>query len=500
MATEYLLEMKGISKSFPGVKALDGVTLRILPGEIHALMGANGAGKSTLMKVLAGIFAPDEGTIFLRGEPVSVKNPSHAQRLGISIVFQELNVLPHLSVLENIFIHREITQGPFYDWKRMRSQAEETLRDLDIDIDINKRVQDLPIAQQQMVEIVKAVSSDAKIIILDEPTSSLSVKEVEKLYKIIRRLRQRGVSIVYISHRLDEIFTICERITLMRDGKWIFTEPIADVTREHLVNSIIGRKIDEEFPPRESKPGKELLRVEGLTSHGHFQNVSFQLREGEILGFAGLVGAGRTEVGKAVYGEYRYHAGEIFVEGEPFVPKGSRSALRRGIAYATEDRKNEGLLLVRSIRENASLASLDRVIRYGIINRAQECRDVEEVTRKLDVKTPSIEQAAVNLSGGNQQKVCLAKWILTKPQIMILDEPTRGIDVGAKAEFYRIIGELARDGVGIILISSEESELIGLCDRILVFREGNVMGEVKPGGNCEEEIMRLMLGVESKGA
>ncbi|MGI6153167.1 MAG: sugar ABC transporter ATP-binding protein [Christensenellaceae bacterium] len=496
---EYILEMRGVSKEFPGVKALDDVQLLVKPGETHALMGANGAGKSTLMKVLAGIYTPDCGEILLDGQEISIKNPAHAQQLGISIVFQELNVLPDLNVLENIFINREIIKGGFYDWKEMKRQAHEILQDLEIEIDISKSVCDLPIAQQQMVEIIKAVSSNARILILDEPTSSLSVKEVDKLYEIIEKLHNRGVAIIYISHRLDEIFRVSERLTLLRDGKWIFTEDMKDITREYLVDSIVGRKIEEEFPTRQPTIGRELLSVDGLSSDGYYEDISFTLHAGEIVGFAGLVGAGRTEVGKSIFGEFPYRCGEILVEGKPFAPKSSGCALKKGIAYATEDRKTEGLLLERSIRENESLASLKRVTKLGLINKHREVKDVTEMSKKLNVKTPSMEQLAVNLSGGNQQKVCLSKWMLTEPKIMILDEPTRGIDVGAKAEFYSIISDLAKGGVGVVLISSEETELLGLCDRIIVFREGHIVGEVNPkedGDMCEKLLMGYMLGVD----
>lgn len=500
MATQYLLEMDSIRKEFPGVVALDDVSLQICPGEVHALMGANGAGKSTLMKILAGIYSPDSGSIILEGKKVEMKNPAHAKHQGISIVFQELNVLPDLSVLENIFIGREESKVGFYEWGKMRKQAQDILNDLGIKMGINAKVGTLPIAQQQMVEIVKAVSTDAKLIIFDEPTSSLSVKEVETLYSIMEKLHKRGVAIVYISHRMDEIFRVSERITLLRDGKNIFTDDIVNVSRERLIDGIVGSKLEDGYPTREPKLGKELLKVEGLTSAGHFRDISFSLREGEILGFAGLVGAGRTEVAKTIFGEYPYQSGTITVEGKHYKPRGSAKAIRHKIAYATEDRKAEGLMLGRSIRENTSIASIKEVIRLGFVDERQEKKGVTEVTKSLNVKTPSIEQIANNLSGGNQQKVCLAKWMLTKPNIMILDEPTRGIDVGAKAEFYHIIVELAKSGVGVILISSEESELTGLCDRILVLREGELVGEVKPGENTDKEMMALMLGGDDKSA
>lgn len=500
MAEKYLLEMDRIRKEFPGVVALDDVSLQIRRGEVHALMGANGAGKSTLMKILAGIYSPDSGSVIIEGEKVEIKNPAHAKRHGISIVFQELNVLPDLSVLENIFIGREEAKLGFYGWRRMRKQAQDILDDLGINMSINAKVGTLPLAQQQMVEIVKAVSTDAKLIILDEPTSSLSVKEVETLYSIMDKLHKRGVAIVYISHRMDEIFKVAERITLLRDGRNIFTDEIANVSRERLIDGIVGEKMGKAFPVRTPNIGEELLKVEGLTSKGHFNDISFSLKKGEILGFAGLVGAGRTQVAKAIFGEFPYQAGRITVSGKPYKPKGSGKAIRYKIAYATEDRKAEGLMLGRSIRENTSIASIKKVMKHNFLSKKKEKSIVADVTKSLAVKTPSIEQIANNLSGGNQQKVCLAKWMLTEPDIMILDEPTRGIDIGAKTEFYNIIADMAAKGVGVILISSEESELIGLCDRIIVLREGELVGETDTKGNVEKKLMEYMLGSDNKSA
>lgn len=498
--TSFLLKMDDICMEFPGVRALNHAKLHIRQGETHALLGANGAGKSTLMKILTGIYSPTSGEIEIDGKKVKIKSPAHAQKLGVSIVFQELTVFPHLSVLENIFVNKEeLAGGIVYKWKTMRKKAQQIIEELGVDLDINQKVQDLSVAQQQMVEIVRAVSSNAKLIVLDEPTSSLSNREVETLFEIMTKLRKKGVSLVYISHRLEEIYRMCDRITVLRDGQWIFTEDIQNVSREDLVSSMVGRKLEEEFPKRNVSMGEELLQVEGLTSQGVFQDISFTLHKGEVLGFAGLVGAGRTEIAKSIFGEFPYQKGRITLNGKQIRPKSSKDALKEGIAYSTEDRKGEGLLLVHSIRENASLSSLDKSKKWGMINRKKENQMVEQIADYLSIKAPNLEQKVVNLSGGNQQKVCLTKWLLTEPQVMILDEPTRGIDVGAKAEFYSIISTLAEQGVGVIVISSEEEELLGLCDRIIAMKEGKIQGQILPKEETQphEKLVSLMFGMQS---
>lgn len=499
MSEEYVLEMENISKSFPGVKALDGVTLRVKPGQVHALMGANGAGKSTLMKILYGILQPDPGSgdIKLLGKKLTLKNPTDAQESGISIVFQELNNLPDLNVTENIFINREITKNGFYDWKAMRKRTEEIIAELDLEFTPFTLLKDMPIAQQQMVEIAKAVSVDAKVVILDEPTSSLTTKETAKLFEIMKKLHKNGVTLIYISHRLEEIYSQCDSLTILRDGKWVLTDELSNVPREELVRHMLGRKMSEEFPEIRLHTGKEVLRVENLCSH-RFKNISFTLHEGEILGLAGLVGAGRTEVAKAIFGEFPLTSGTVFIDDEKVNIRSSLDAINLGIAYVTEDRKAEGLLLGRSIRENSSLASLDQFKgkTMRLIDRRKEAKVVEEKSQELSVKTPSIEQLARNLSGGNQQKVCLVKWLLTNPRIIIFDEPTRGIDVGSKAEFYRIISNIAAEGVCVLLISSEEEELLGMSTRIIVLKEGQITGELEPYDGCIEELSHYMFGME----
>ncbi len=495
--SQYILRMENIKKAFPGVQALNGVSFYLRPGEIHALMGANGAGKSTLMKCLVGVYPPDSGEIWLDGKKVDIKNVAHAHALGVNMVFQELNILPHLSVLENIFLSNEPTHAGLYDWRAMRARAQEILDSIGLELNLNAKVRDLTPAQQQMVEIARALSTETKIIIFDEPTSSLTVKEVEQLYRIMEDLKRRGIAMVYISHRLEEIYRICERLTLMRDGEWVFTDDLCNISNERLVSGIMGRKAEEQFPVRSPQIGDVIFQAEDITSYGKFEDVSFQVRKGEILGFAGLAGAGRTEIAKTIFGVYPLHKGTMTLCGETIRPKSPEKALARGIAYVSEDRKAEGILPVRSIRENAAVSSLGRRMHGPFLDKHREKAAVEEQVEALHTKTPSIETAIQNLSGGNQQKVCLSKWLLTEPKLLILDEPTRGIDVGAKAEFYDIISDLAERDVGVIMISSEESELIGLCDRIIVMRSGRKVGELLPkeDPDVKEHLIRLMLNI-----
>lgn len=493
---DIVLEVRDITKTFPGVKALDGVSFQIRRGEVHALLGANGAGKSTLIKIIAGMYGRDSGEILMDGQPVQIRNPIDAQNLGISVVFQELTVFPDLNVLENIFMNREITRGALYDWKTMKRKTQQIIDDLGLSFKLTDRVGDLPIAQQQMVEIVKAVSFDAKVLILDEPTSSLSAKETERLFGIMRKLHEKGTTIIYISHRLDEIYQNCERITLIRDGKWILTRELEGFSREDLISNMIGRNLGAEFPTKNNEIGDEILRVEHFDHPGVFNDISFTLHKGEVLGFAGLVGAGRTEVMRALYGAYSKSGGKVFKNGQEIQIRSPQDALKQGIVYATESRKDDGLFMGRSILENVSVSSLSR-FSHPLIDQRTERKEVSRVTEELKLVCSGLEQHAMNLSGGNQQKVCLAKWLLTEPEVFILDEPTKGIDVGARAEFYRIINELAEKGAGVIVVSSEEPELIGICDRILVMREGNLTGEVQDvphQTDVERQLMVYMMG------
>ena len=493
---DIVLEVRDITKTFPGVKALDGVSFQIRRGEVHALLGANGAGKSTLIKIIAGMYGRDSGEILMDGQPVQIRNPIDAQNLGISVVFQELTVFPDLNVLENIFMNREITRSALYDWKAMKRKTQQIIDDLGLSFKLTDRVGDLPIAQQQMVEIVKAVSFDAKVLILDEPTSSLSAKETERLFGIMRKLHEKGTTIIYISHRLDEIYQNCERITLIRDGKWSLTRELEGFSREDLISNMIGRNLGAEFPTKNNEIGDEILRVEHFDHPGVFNDISFTLHKGEVLGFAGLVGAGRTEVMRALYGAYSKSGGKVFKNGQEIQIRSPQDALKQGIVYATESRKDDGLFMGRSILENVSVSSLSR-FSHPLIDQRTERKEVSRVTEELKLVCSGLEQHAMNLSGGNQQKVCLAKWLLTEPEVFILDEPTKGIDVGARAEFYRIINELAEKGAGVIVVSSEEPELIGICDRILVMREGNLTGEVQDvphQTDVERQLMVYMMG------
>lgn len=493
-----ILEVRGISKSFPGVKALDQVSFEIRRGEIHALLGANGAGKSTLIKIIAGMYSKDAGSILIDGQEVQIKTPLDAQALGISVVFQELTVFPDLSVLENIFINRELLKGIFYDWKHMKEKTQQIIDELGLGFKLTDKVGNLPIAQQQMVEIVKAVSFDAKILILDEPTSSLSAKETERLFEIMRKLHEKGTTIIYISHRLDEIYDNCQRITLLRDGEWILTRDLEGFSREELISNMIGRNLASEFPPKGNQIGEERLRIEHFTYKNVFKDVSFSVRKGEVLGFAGLVGAGRTELMRAIYGAYPKESGTVFYEGKQITIRSPLDALKHGIIYATESRKDDGLFMGRSILENVSVSSLKR-FSHPLLDQRAERREVEKFTHELRVKCSGLNQDVMNLSGGNQQKVCLAKWLMTDPDIFILDEPTRGIDVGAKAEFYRIINELAEKGASVIVVSSEEQELMGICDRILVMHEGRVTGEVADVPHQEDLERKLMVYMMDEG-
>lgn len=494
-----LLRMNHITKTFYGVKALDDVSFELRTGEVHGLMGANGAGKSTLMKVLAGVYLPDSGTEEIDGQPVAMKGEvAKAQKEGVSMVFQELNILPHLSVLENIFIGNEITRHGLYDWNAMKKRARALLEEVDVDIDLNQRADEVSIAKQQMIEIVRALNLETKIIILDEPTSSLNVKETETLFLLMKKLKEKGIGMIYITHRMDEVYRICDRITLMRDGKIIFTDEIANVDNDRLLKGIVGKEDTNQFP---EKPSKEniwdtIFEVRNLSYGKYYQDISFTLKDGEILGFAGLEGAGRTELAKTIFGYYRPDSGDMMFKGKPLVVKSPEDAVRQGIGYVSEDRKGEGILAVRSIRENMSLASMSRLCRNGVINAKMEKQEVNDLFSRLMVKASGMEMAISGLSGGNQQKVCLGKWIMMQPGLLILNEPTRGIDVGARADFYKIINDLVKNHIGIIVISSEEDELIGLCNRIIVMREGRIAAELDESDqNLKSDIMKAMMGI-----
>jgi len=493
---EFILELKGVTKRFPGVLALNEAHLSLRPAEVHCLLGENGAGKSTLMKILAGAQPLDEGEILLDGEPVTIQSPLHAQELGISMIYQEFNLSPYMSVAENIFLGREPVKGksPIIDWARLYADAEAILKRIGVKLDVRRPVHELSIAQQQMVEIAKALSIEARIIVMDEPSATLTDHELDALFTLIRTLKHQGIALVYISHRMEEIFEIGNRATIMRDGAHIVTKDLCDLSREEIIQQMVGRELKDEFPKEVFPVGQERLRVEGLTRRGHFEDISFALHEGEIVGLTGLVGAGRTEVARAIFGADPIDRGTVYLNGEEVKITSPRDAIARGIGLLTEDRKGQGLVLGMSVAENTTLANLKALMGRLFMDRKKERSVTEQYIHVLAIKTPSGAQIVQNLSGGNQQKVVLAKWLYTESRLLIFDEPTRGIDVGAKVEIYKLMNELVRQGVAILVISSELPEILGMCDRILVMHEGHIAGELQRGAASQEDIMHLATG------
>ena len=498
--TDSLVEMRGITKRFPGVTALDGVSFECRSGEVHAVVGENGAGKSTLMKILAGVYQPDAGEILLRGAPVRLASPHDAQRLGISIIYQELNLLPDLSVAANVFLGRE-PRGPLglLDARSLERQAQEVLLRLGVDLDPRTRLGRLSVAQQQMVEIAKALSLNARIVIMDEPSAALGGRDLDRLFDVIRALKQTGVAVIYISHRIVEIFEIADRVTVFKDGKSVGTFEVSGIDKASLVRMMIGRTLSETFPPRSSRIGEEVLRIEGLCCDGLLKDVHLTVRAGEIVGIAGLVGAGRTELAQAIFGARPSQAGRAWVHGRPVRIRSPRGALRQKLGFLTEDRNLEGLVLGRSVLENTALPSLDRRQRLGIVDQRAERGAVGAMVQDLSIRTPGLGQDVEYLSGGTRQKVVLAKWLISSPDLLIFDEPTRGIDVGAKAEIWHLMRELAGRGKAILMISSELLEVIGMSDRIVVMHRGCVVGELQGGQATEEQVMMLATYGEDHG-
>jgi methyl-galactoside transport system ATP-binding protein len=495
---EYVLEMNNISKEFPGVKALDQVTLQVRPGTVHALMGENGAGKSTLMKCLFGIYAPDEGEMNLNGEHVQIPNSKAALNLGISMIHQELHPVPYRNVMENIWLGRFPSRGfgpiQFIDHKRMAQDTRDLFKQLDIDLQPETMVHTLSVSKVQSIEIAKAVSFHSRIIVMDEPTSSLTDVEVEQLFRIIRDLKKSGVAIIYISHKMEEILKISDEVSIMRDGKKIGTWPAAELTTDLIISRMVGRDLTNRFPERNNVPGDVVLRVQELTSPfpKSFKQVSFDLRRGEILGIGGLVGAQRTELIEALFGLREIQSGTISIQGKEVRIKSPEMAKKHGMALLTEERRVTGIIPVLSVHENAAIANMGSYRKpYLLLDGKKKKAEVDAMVEKLRTKTPSTRELIMNLSGGNQQKVLLARWLLTEPDILLLDEPTRGIDVGAKYEIYSIIVQLAMQGKSIIMISSEMPELIGMSDRIMVMSEGRLTGILDGEQATEEEIMRL---------
>lgn len=490
-----ILQLQGIEKAFPGVKALDNACLNVYPGRVMALMGENGAGKSTLMKVLTGIYQMDKGTIHYEGEPAAFQGPRHSQQAGISIIHQELNLIPELSIAENIFLGREKTNAfGGIKWAQMHKEADALLARLNVKHRSTKLLGELSIGEQQMVEIAKAISFDSKVIIMDEPTDALTDTETESLFSVINELRDQGCGIVYISHRLKEIFEICNDVTVLRDGKFIGQKTVPELDEDSLIEMMVGRRLDEQYPRVDVQHGETCLEVKNLTGSG-VHDVSFQLTRGEILGVSGLMGAGRTELMKVIYGALTKESGEILLNGKVINPQSPQDGLANGIAYISEDRKGDGLILGLSVKENMSLCSLETFSRANSsIKHDEEITAVDDFIQLFNIKTPTREQIIGKLSGGNQQKVAIAKGLMTRPKVLILDEPTRGVDVGAKKEIYQLINQFKQEGMSIILVSSEMPEVLGMSDRILVMHEGRISGEFMAQDADQEKLMACAVG------
>ena len=488
-----LLEMEGIKKSFYGNEVLHSVNLKLEAGSVHALMGENGAGKSTLMNILIGIHKRDGGVIRLDGKEVEIESPLDAQKLGIAMIHQELSTVSEMSVAENIFLGREPVKNGFIDYKKMYEQTQELLKLLNIDLNPRTKMGRLRVADQQVVEIAKAVSKNARIVIMDEPTSSITDREVENLYGIIRDMKLRNTGVIYISHKMDEVYTITDEITVLRDGESISTWPTKEVTNDMVIKAMVGRELTEQYPYREPKIGETILELKNLTRKGEFEDISFKLHRGEILGLVGLVGAGRTETMHALFGMTKPEQGEIILNGQKVDFKNPADAIKHKIAYVTEDRKGEGLVLSMSIGQNVTLPSMKELSNKIFIRGNEEMEKIEKEIKELKVKTVSSKLAVKMLSGGNQQKVVLAKWLLKEPDIIIFDEPTRGIDVGAKAEIYKLMNDFVAQGKAIIMISSEMPEAMGMSDRILVLSNHRISGELRREEFAQKAIMKMAM-------
>ena len=500
---EYVLEMQGIVKVFPGVRALDGVNLRVRPGKVHVICGENGAGKSTLMKIINGTYVADEGTMIYKGQQIGPHTVTDTLKMGIAMIYQELNPIAEMTIAENIWLGREPRKGMFVDYAKMYADTQELLDRLDIPYNAHQKMYELSIAGHQLVEITKAISVNASVIIMDEPSSAIGDEEIEILFKQIFALREQGVAILYITHKMDEIFRIADEITIIRDGQWIETGPAGDYNPDKLVARMVGREITNVFPKDTTVPiGDVVLDVKNLTQvkedGGRCRNISFQLRKGEILGFAGLVGAGRSEVMRAIFGLDPISSGTVTLDGKEMHVKNTRDAINQGLAMVNEDRRTYGLVLGRSIHHNASLVNLKKYTR-GLINDKAITADVQKMRELLQIKIANEDVEAATLSGGNQQKVVLAKWLVGDVKVMILDEPTRGIDVGAKSEIHKLMTNFAREGMGIIMISSELPEILGMSDRVVVMQEGIIQGILDRSEATQESVMKLATrGVSKK--
>lgn len=491
------INMIGICKSFGANKVLGGVNLHVRPGEVHALMGENGAGKSTLMNILTGIHRADAGTIMVDGKEVTFKNNKDAEEHGIAFIHQELNIWPNLSVLENLFLmNQPKTRFGTIDFKKMREMAEAKCQEIGIDLPLDEIAGECSVGQQQMTEITRSLMLDAKTVIMDEPTAALTERETDRLFEVMKKLKNKGVSIIYISHRMEEVFANCDTITVMRDGQTISSRPTEETNMDQIVGDMVGRVMSEYYPARTNVPGDEIFRVEGFTQPGVFRDISFNLRKGEILGVAGLMGAGRTEIMRAIFGVDPHESGKLYFEGKEIHIKNPRDAIRHGFGFITENRKTEGLILDFSIERNIALPSEERLAQSHVINDKKEFDFSSELSKRLGVKAQDINLPASTLSGGNQQKVVIAKWVGMHPKLLILDEPTRGIDIGAKKDIYDLMNELTAKGVSIMMVSSELPEVIGMSDRILVIHEGRAAGIVEHKDATQTRIMTLATGGE----
>lgn len=496
MAGSEIIKMKGITKSFGPVQVLKKVDFDLKTGEVHALMGENGAGKSTLMKILTGIYQKDLGEIKVKGKEASFKSAKEAELAGITVIHQELNIIPYLTVAENMFLGKEITFGKtgLIKTKEMKKKTKEHLKRLGIDLDAEEVAGSLSVGQQQMIEIARAVATNSEVLVMDEPTAALTDREIESLFKVISGLREQGVGIVYISHRMEEIFRMCDRITVLRDGQSIGTKITKDTSFEEIVKMMVGRELGERFPARSARPGNEKIRIEDFSAEGAFEDISFSVRSGEILGVAGLMGAGRTEIMEGIFGKRPLKGGSIYIDGNKAQIRHPYDAIKAGIGFITEDRKDEGLVLGLSVRENLVLPSLKRFSKKGLMSDKKEADYVKGMIEKLKVKTSGGEQIVKSLSGGNQQKVVIGKWLGIDPKVLILDEPTRGVDVGAKKEIYSIMNELTEKGVAIIMVSSELPEILGMSDRVMVIHEGKMTAIFDRQEADQEKIMQAATG------
>lgn len=488
------MRVSGINKSFPGVKALDNVNFAVRKGTVHALCGENGAGKSTLMKIINGIYKADSGQIFLDEKPVTIKDPIQARDYGIAMIAQELNYVPEMSIEENLFLGRlPVTKFGNVDWKRVRRETIEFLRQENLPYKPDQKLKTLTVSDIQMLEIIKAISNNAQIVIMDEPTSAITNREVEVLFGKIAELKKKGVSIIYISHKMEEVFRIADDITVLRDGKTVETHPASEIDLDKVIALMVGRKMDNAYPKEEVEIGEPILEIEGLGSKGVFKDINFKANKGEIVGFAGLMGAGRTETMRAIFGLDPYDEGKIKVHGKEVTIKKVSDSIAQKVVMLSEDRRRYGIIPIRSVMENASISSLDKIIYGGRWHPKVEKELVSKYFEKMHVKTPSLETAIQGLSGGNQQKVLLAKWMLRDPDVLILDEPTRGIDVGAKFEIYRLMTDLVKEGKTVIMVSSELPELIGMCDRIYIMNKGRITGCLSKDEFSQETIMRYAM-------